>query len=204
MFTPAQQHADPAGTSARLHRLRTGQKDALKDLLDVAQRGQRSAEDACGILSEEVQRLRLLVQDRDNTIADLQDYKETKIKELEETGDKRTQQLEETVKELHAAMVVKDQKLTTASQSMKEYASMAESVEKQLNKYQGKYKKRAARLAEENETLRHEMNTLAVLLSTKQQEADWMQNGILMANCASANAHEALARARQLHSGRII
>jgi chromosome segregation ATPase len=200
LFTPAQQRADPAGTSARLHRLRTGQKDALKDLLDVAQRGQRGAEDACSILSEEVQRLRLLVQDRDRTIQDLEDYKEKKLKDLEETGDKRVEKLEQTVRQLQASMVAKDQKLATASESMKEYATMAESVEKQLNKYQGKYKKRASRLAQENEALRHEMNTLAVLLSTKQQEADWMQNGIIMANCASANAHEALSRARQVHS----
>ena len=109
---------------------------------------------------------------------------------------------EELVRDLKASMVSKDQKLATASQSMKEYATMAESVEKQLNKYQGKYKRRAVRLAEENEALRQELNTLAVLLSTKQQEADWMQNGIVMASCASATAHEALARARQLSAYR--
>ena len=56
-------------------------------------------------------------------------------------------------------------------------------VEKQLNKYQGKYKRRAVRLAEENEALRQELKALAVLLSTKQQEADWVQNGIVMASC---------------------
>ena len=100
MFTPAQRSADPVGTSARLHRLRTGQKDALNDLLDVAQRGQREAEDACSILSEEVQRLRLLVQDRDRSIKQLEDEKSKLAKQFGEENDNRVQQLEELVRDL--------------------------------------------------------------------------------------------------------